>query len=116
MELEGTWGRQYWWYANIDLSIDNNGNITLFCHDDYLNSRTEYTYIGKIDNNFEYPYTVKITQTGFYYRGKLNTDSHMNGHTGTIKFDNASSCSVVFDAFLGYAGSWLSINLDFTKQ
>ncbi|WP_432633870.1 hypothetical protein [Brachyspira sp.] len=115
MELEGTWGRQYWWYANIDLSIDNNGNITLFCHYDYLNSRTEYTYIGKIDNNFEYPYTVKITQTSFYRDGNLLTDSYY-GHTGTITFDNASSCSVVFDAFQGYAGQWSSINLDFTKQ
>ena len=116
MELEGTWGRQYWWYANIDLSIDNNGNITLFCHDDYNNSRTEYTYIGKIDNNFEYPYTVKITQTSFYHHRELLTDSHMNGHTGTITFDNASSCSVVVFLFSGYSGLWGSQNFNFTKQ
>ncbi len=116
MELEGTWGRQVYWYAYCDLSIDNNGNITLFCSEYYTLSKYTYTYTGKIDNNFEYPYTVKITQTSFYQDGKLLTDSYVNGHTGTIKFYNASSCSVDYYAFWGNSGRWTTMDPNFTKQ
>ena len=118
MELEGTWGREYGWYSYYDLYIDNNGNITLFCSE-YASYKHTYTYIGKIENNFEYPYTVKITQTSFYRDRKLLTDSYYNEHTGTIKFDNASSCSVDFYAFYGASGRWVNIsgvNLNFIKQ
>ena len=114
-ELVGTWMRvwtdsPYNVFNSLNLSIDDNGNITLYISGrstyDYLHN---YTYTGKIEDNFEYPYTVNLTQTSFYYDGKLNTDAYYNGHTGTITFNNASNCSVKAPMYSGYAYRWFTV-------
>ena len=120
LELSGTWTRFYSLGTYLDLSIDDNGNITLYISkpDGYAGYYIphNYTYTGKIENNSKYPYTVKLTQTSFYRESYIMSDAHYNGHTGNITFNNASNCSArVPICAAGY--TWVeNERLDFKKQ
>ena len=113
LELEGTWMRA--WIGGdtySDLSIDNNGNITLVYINKWIYSiEAKVTYAGKIEDNFEYPYTVKLTQTAFYYDGKILSDDYYNGKTGAITFSNASNCSATVPFYYCASQRWFEGNL-----
>ena len=100
-----------------DLSIDNNGNITLVS---VLQAKPatdkKWSYAGKIEDNFEYPYTVKLTQTAFYFDYKIWTGDYENGKTGTITFSNASNCSAIVPFYTGDRWSSEPIIINFKKN
>ena len=90
LELAGTWtGGHVHGYIYANLTIDDNGNITVV---NSISSYTKLTFAGKIEDNFEYPYTVNLTQTEYNGRRLEATDYH---HTNRIIiFSNASNCAV----------------------
>ena len=120
-ELVGNWGSASTGYSGgwVNLSIDDNGNITLVVYQLAGISSVysyNYTYAGKIENNSKYPYTVKLTQTSFYRDSYIMSDAHYNGHTGNITFNNASNCSARVPICAG-GYTWVSNErLDFKKQ
>ena len=80
----------------------------------------KYTYAGKIEDNFEYSYTVKLTQTSFFGNrnsyDELVSDKFFNGHTGTITFSNASNCVAIVPMFFYNSWRWVESQLVFTKK
>ena len=94
---------------SLNLSIDDNGNITLDISGRNNYYPHNYTYTGKIEDNFEYPYTVNLTQTSFYYDGKLKTDAYYNGQTGTITFNNAQNCFVKAPMYSATGYRWFTV-------
>ena len=64
-------------------------------------------YFGKVDETFDYPYTVEVIYN-------LNNEE---SRTGTITFHNASSCSASYYGYGCSYGScrWVDATSTFTK-
>ena len=78
-ELEGTWKS-----GNHVIEIDSNGNITLNCPLGN-NHNYHYSYTGKLANDFNYPYAVKM----YAMQGGERK-------VGTLTFNNSSSATGSF--------------------
>ena len=97
-ELVGTW---YFYRFNFstNITIDNEGNINF----PVKSYDFEYTYTGKLDDTFDYPYTVEI-----------NTKASFSDIRGTLPvqqiiFSNASNASANCGLVYGSGGyKWVT--------
>ena len=68
---------------NRSFKVDNNGNITFNIPGQIVAETV--SYVGKINDTFDYPYTVEVVAT---YNGKTKN--------GTFTFNSASSCDTIY--------------------
>ena len=90
-----------------DFTVDSDGNIGF--SREYFYGR-EYYYKGKLNDTFDYPYTVEISIEGYRnFNDNIYTKEH---HTGTITFNATATWEA-----MTYGYKWEKITMNnFEKQ
>ena len=106
----GSWPSQHS-PTYLDFTVDSDGNIGF--SREYFYGR-EYYYKGKLNDTFDYPYTVEISIEGYRnFNDNIYTKEH---HTGTITFSSSSNATATWEA-MTYGYKWEKITMNnFEKQ
>ena len=111
-ELAGTWNPDKMpSNRRGNLRISTNGWLGLVC-----NGNKQWTSVGKLDDTFDYPYTVEIVLFSQHEWNNEMMANWFDKYTGKITFHDALTCTADFYDNEESYGAWRKLNISFKKK